>query len=106
MHEVERIADWVGIIDAGRLIWSSPIDDLKSSVRRLHLTGDCPKETLRQIPGILHVERGLGTVAVTVRDYSEDLAGMFGSDGCSVVSVEVLGLEQILVALLGRAEVG
>ncbi len=45
VHEVERVADWVGIIDKGRLICCSPMEELKASVRRLTLTFAEPPAT-------------------------------------------------------------
>ena len=42
VHEVERVADWVGIIDEGRLIHSSSLEELKSTVKRIVLTFDTP----------------------------------------------------------------
>ena len=40
VHEVERVADWVGIIDAGRLVCCTPLQTLKASIKRLILTFD------------------------------------------------------------------
>jgi len=35
INEVERVADWVGIIDRGKLLISAPIDDLKTKTKRI-----------------------------------------------------------------------
>ena len=37
--EVERLADWVGILQGGRLVMSSPMDDLLGRFRRLEVRG-------------------------------------------------------------------
>jgi ABC-2 type transport system ATP-binding protein len=38
LGEVEEIADWIGIIDRGRMVVEGPLDDIKSSYQRVEFT--------------------------------------------------------------------
>jgi ABC-2 type transport system ATP-binding protein len=37
VHELERICDWVGVMDNGRLITELPMDQFKSGIKRLRV---------------------------------------------------------------------
>ncbi|MCL5105274.1 MAG: ABC transporter ATP-binding protein [Armatimonadetes bacterium] len=102
VHEVERVADWVGIIDAGKLIWCSTLDELKSSVRQMVMTFDSPPESFSAIPGVLKVESMARQSTVTVRDYSESTFAAAMSLGPKHIQVDGLGLEDIFVKLVGN----
>lgn len=104
VHEVERVADWVGIIDKGRLIWCSPMDDLKSSVKRLMLCFDGPPASVNSIPGLLTAETAGRQCAVTVRDFTDDTIAAAKALNPTDLTVQDLGLEDIFVALVGKSE--
>ena len=40
LSEVERIADWVGIIDHGKLLLEAGLDDLRANFRRVRVVGE------------------------------------------------------------------
>lgn len=104
VHEVERVADWVGIIHQGSLVFSGPVEDLKGQVKLLYLTYDRPPASFSAIPGVLSVDKNGRQAAVTVRDFSEATVKMAGEIGASGVTVNDLSLEDIFVALVGREE--
>ncbi|MCC6485186.1 MAG: ABC transporter ATP-binding protein [Armatimonadetes bacterium] len=104
VHEVERVADWVGIIHKGSLIFSGPIDELKNQVKLLYLTYDSLPASFSSIPGILKVDRNRRQAAVTVRDFSEATVKTARELGASGVTVNDLSLEDIFVALVGQEE--
>lgn len=106
VHEVERVADWVGIIDRGRLVWCSTLEDLKSSVKRLVLTFDTPPPSVSPLPGVLSVEGAGRQSAITVRDFSEATLAAAGSLHPSDIVVQDLSLEDIFVALVGQPQEG
>jgi len=104
VHEVERIADWVGVIDKGALIECSTLDSLKSRIRRIVLGfADTPPSTA-SIPNVLSSEALGHQLAVTVRDFSEvTLAAARGLKPLDL-TVEDMSLEDIFVALVGGCE--
>ena len=103
VHEVERVADWVGVIDHGKLIWCSTLDEMKSSIKRLVLGFDTPPASPR-IPGLLTTESSGRQLAVTVRDFSDETVAAAKALGASDISVQDLNLEDIFVALVGKSE--
>jgi ABC-2 type transport system ATP-binding protein len=105
VNEVEQVADWVGIIDQGRLIWCSSMEELKASVKRLVLTFEAAPKSFGSIPGLLCVDGGGRQVALTVRDFSEATIGLARVLGANSVAVQDLTLEDIFVSLVGRVEV-
>ena len=104
VHEVERVADWVGIIDKGKLIWCSPMDDLKSSVKRLILTFEETPPAFTTIPDILTTETAGRQSAVTVKSFSDASITAAQALKPTDIRVDDLSLEDIFVAMVGRQE--
>lgn len=102
VHEVERVADWVGIVDKGRLLVGKELEDLKGSVRQIVLTFE------EAPPAEMRVESAVSTKTtgrqafITVRDYSDDILGQLKRYRPQSVEVENLPLEDIFVALVGE----
>jgi ABC-type multidrug transport system ATPase subunit len=101
VHEVERVADWVGILDEGRLIWSGPLDELKRSVKRLVLTFPDAVPHGLTLDGALSTQVSGRQATVVVRNHSETLLAAAHLIAPRV-DVEDLPLEDVLVALLGE----
>ena len=104
VHEVERVADWVGIIDRGRLVWRSTLDDLKAKVKRLVLGFDTPPTSFVSIPGLLTSEVSGRQAALMVKDFSDETLAAAKSLGPTELNVQDLNLEDIFVALVGQPE--
>jgi ABC-2 type transport system ATP-binding protein len=107
VHEVERVADWVGIIDQGKMKWCTPMDDLKSSVKRLVLSFETPPPSFNALGNVLSAENKGRQSAVVVGDFStkttEIAKDVLHADN---ISVEDLGLEDIFIAMVGKPEEG
>lgn len=104
VHEVERVADWVGVIDNGKLIWCLPVEELKSSVKQIVMTFDSPPKSFTAIPGLLKAEIIARQSTLTVRDYSESTFAAAMSLRPKHIQVDDLGLEDIFVRLVGGEE--
>lgn len=104
VHEVERVADWVGIIDKGRLIWCSTLEELKASVRRLTLTFADPPGEITGVPHVLRGEHAGRQAVLTVAHFSE--ATLTAARALRPAQIEVadLSLEDIFVAMVGHSE--
>lgn len=105
VHEVERVADWVGIIDEGKLVLCAPMEELKAGVKRLVLGFDTAPASISGIPGVIRTEQAGRQTAVTVNGFSEETLAAAKALGPVDLRVEELSLEDIFVALVGRAEV-
>jgi len=106
VHEVERVADWVGIIDNGKLVCCSPLEELKASVRRMTLTFPDPAPAITNVPHLLQAERAGRQAVLTVAEYSDATLAAVHALRPAAVEVADLCLEDIFVALVGQAEEG
>jgi len=103
VHEVERVADWVGIIDQGRMVVSRPIEELKASVKRIAMTFDDTPPSIKP-DRALAVETLGRQVRVTVDDFSPKTLERMKTYKPRSMDVEDLPLEDIFVALVGEKE--
>jgi len=104
VHEVERVADWVGIIDAGTLIHCSTMEELKAGVKRISLAFENMPKSFNAIPGILSTEIVGRQAGIVVKDYTENTLKIAKSLNPTEIRVEDLSLEDIFVAMVGGAE--
>jgi ABC-2 type transport system ATP-binding protein len=99
LSEVERVADWVGIIDKGKLLLEARLDDIRSNYRRIRVVGErLPLFT----PDTLVVSSAEGVTEYVVRAGAEALAAELSSQGAIVLEVLPLNLSEIFLALVGK----
>ena len=101
VHEVERVADWVGIIEGGKLIACGPIEELKRSVKRLVMTFEEDAPAGMDLAGALAVESVGRQSSAVVRGYSDDVLAQARRYRPRTLDVEDLSLEDVFVALVG-----
>ena len=99
MHELERICDWVGVLDGGKLVVELPMQGFKNGIKRIRLArapgvvGDAPFVVLQREPS------GPEQVWV-VRGWQAPMAQWFAGVGAEVREVVDLDLEEGFVELL------
>ena len=103
VHEVERVADWVGIVDAGRLITCMPIDELKAGVKKISLVFEDTPPAVR-MEGVLYSESAGRQVSLTVNGFSDAVIAKVKEYNPRSIDVTDLSLEDIFVALVGGKE--
>ena len=101
VHELERICDWVGVLDHGRLVAELPIETFKRGVKRIRVSEAPPAaaETPFVVLSRLPDELALGETWI-VRDWQDPMRGWFEGVGASVRDVADLDLEEVFVELL------
>lgn len=102
VHDIERVADRVVVLDAGRIVLEGRVEELKARVRRARAVVE--SETVGQVAfaGLLDAKRE-GRVLTVVADAPYgSLEAALGGLGASSVEIEPLPLEEILVAVLRR----
>jgi ABC-2 type transport system ATP-binding protein len=103
IDEVEGVADWVGVIEAGSLIVVEKMDDLKKSVKQIRMIfpNNPPKEI--RTNGMLAVKTDRHEALVTVKGFNEETLN-FLKTKYSPRSIDIidLSLEDIFVALVGK----
>jgi len=103
VDEVERVADYVGIINDGELLLTSSLDDIKASYKRVRYATNGRRPELAGVPGLLMVENGRHEQVLTVKGFGEDVMGALGERGVSNPEVLPISLEDIFVNTV-RAE--
>ncbi|MDQ3803909.1 MAG: ABC transporter ATP-binding protein [Acidobacteriota bacterium] len=103
VDEVERVADYVGIINDGELLLTSSLDDIKASYKRVRYATNGRRPELAGVPGLLMVENGRHEQVLTVKDFGEEVLGALGARGVANPEVLPISLEDIFVNTV-RAE--
>jgi ABC-2 type transport system ATP-binding protein len=99
LSEVERIADWVGIIDQGKLLLEARLDDIRANYRRIRTAGtQLPTAT----PETLAVTSAEGVTEYVMRTGAEELAANLRNQGAIVLEVLPLNLSEIFLVLVGK----
>lgn len=99
VHELERICDWVGVMDRGRVVAELPMQSFKNGIKRLRvanppaLAGDTPFVVLAR-------EANNGSETWTVRGWQAPMSQYFEGVGASLREVIDLDLEEGFVELL------
>jgi len=100
VHELERVCDWVAVMDDGRLITESPMEKLKHGTKRLVVSG-APAEVGNPPFRMLSRESSNGAgESWVVGDWEPAMTSYIESLGASVREVIDLDLEDGFVELL------
>jgi ABC-2 type transport system ATP-binding protein len=104
VHELERICDWVGVMDRGRLVAELPMQRFKSGIKRLYVSGTI--DELASAPFVvLKREREVGSALEEwiVRGWESGMQSHIESRGAAVREVIDLDLEDGFVEMLRAA---
>ncbi|HEX8686098.1 MAG TPA: ABC transporter ATP-binding protein [Pyrinomonadaceae bacterium] len=105
VEEVERVADYVGVMDEGRLLMVSTIDEIKSSYKRVRYATNGTRPEVAGVPGVLMVENGRHEQVLTVHGFGDETLALLGERGVRNPEVLPISLEDIFVNTV-RAERG
>jgi ABC-2 type transport system ATP-binding protein len=102
LEEVERIAEYAGVIDQGKLLLESRLDDIKSEFRLITAAGNSlPAKTSSQILSVV-VEGNFYRYVVT-KD-AESFAAGLSQNGASITNVAPLSLREIFLQLVRKEQ--
>lgn len=103
VHEQERICDWVGVMDGGRLVAEMPMQEFRSGIKRLRVAGE-PASTAPFPCAVLGKHASGPHVATwVVRGWQPEMREWFSRAGAELRDVEDLDLEESFVELLSGA---
>lgn len=102
VHELERICDWVGVLDNGSLVAELPMQSFKDGIKRIRVVD--PPEQPGDTPFVLlsrTSDNGLGPGETwTVRGWQPPMTQYFEGVGATLREVVDLDLEEGFVELL------
>jgi ABC-2 type transport system ATP-binding protein len=96
LEEVEQIAEYVGMVESGRLLVESRLDDMKSDFR---LINDLPREITSQV---LSVEMEENFYRYVVTKDGEGFAGTLSRNGATITNVASLSLRELFLELVRK----
>jgi ABC-2 type transport system ATP-binding protein len=96
LAEIERIADWVGMIDKGKLLLEAPMEDLRAKFRRIQVTGVAEMAPL----AALRVRRSGGSTEYVVRGGAEEFVDALEREGATVLQSSPMNLSEIFLECL------
>ena len=105
VHELERICDWVGVLDGGRMVAELPMQAFRSGIKVLRIK-DPPAsgaDTPFSLLGTRAGEAGAGIETWVVRGWRDPMTQYFDGAGGELVDVVDLDLEEAFVELLNSA---
>ncbi|HYW45684.1 MAG TPA: ABC transporter ATP-binding protein [Bryobacteraceae bacterium] len=101
VEDIERMADTVAIMDAGKILACGPVDAIKSSRRRIEFSHQIADADLSEVPGLIAVKREpRATVAVTSEP--ENAIRFLQSRGAADATMVANSLEQTFFDYVNR----
>jgi len=102
LSEVERVADWIGIIDHGKLLLEAQLDDVRANFRRVRVVGE--KLHLPARSEVLQTRTGEGTTEYILRGKAEMFTATLRNEGATVLDVSPMNLQEIFLEVVGKGE--
>ena len=99
LSEVEKIADWVGILDHGHLLLEARLDDIRASYRRIRVAGE---NTPSKSPEILTMNASEGVTEYVLCAGEEKFVADLRNNGATILEVLPMNLSEIFVELVGK----
>ena len=102
LADIERIADWVGLIDHGGLLLEARLDDIKSQFRLITAAGTALPHA--KTADMVSVSANGDFCKYVLRQNAEDFAAGLRSQGATVTDVTPLGLREIFLELVRKED--
>jgi len=99
LSEVEKVADWVGIIDHGTLLLEARLDDIRANYRRVRAVGERLPE---RGPEIVTVSATEGVFDYVLSADAEGFASSLRAQGATILDVSPMNLSEIFLVLAGK----
>lgn len=103
VEEVERVADYVGIINDGEMLLVNSIDEIKASHKRVRYATNGTRPEVAGVPGVTAIENGRHEQVLTVHDFGDETMRALAERGVANPEVLPISLEDIFVNTV-RAE--
>jgi ABC-2 type transport system ATP-binding protein len=101
LPEIEKIADYIGIMDRGKLLLEGRLDDIRSCFRRLTVAGASLPET---DPCILSVKRDTNATEYILQRDPVEFERLLATNGAAVIESAPLSLNEIFLELCRTSE--
>ncbi|HET7025478.1 MAG TPA: ABC transporter ATP-binding protein [Gemmatimonadales bacterium] len=99
VHELERICDWVGVMDQGRLVAQVRMEAFKHGIKRVRVPAGAVRPVGAAVT-VIATDSVAGADEWVVRDWTTNSAAALAGAGVTVREVIDLDLEEAFVELL------
>ncbi len=103
VHEQERICDWIGVMDHGRMVAELPMQEFRSGIKRLRVTNAPPARDAMPFSLLSRDETSIHHEDWVVRGWQPEMREWFQRSGAELRDVQDLDLEDSFVELLRGA---
>jgi ABC-type multidrug transport system ATPase subunit len=100
VHELERMCDWIGVMDNGRLVSEMPMERFKNGIKRLLVTAAPADAGSAPFYVLARARNGAASETWLVRGWEPAMSAWFDVTGASLQSIVDLDLEDAFVELL------
>ena len=100
LHEMERVADAVAILDRGRPVTQGSVADLKERVRKVRVVYPGAVPEAFALAGVLRAERSAHQAVLSVAGFEEGMKERLLAAGAESVEVLDLSLEEVFVEMV------
>jgi len=97
LAEVERIADWVGIIEKGKILLETRLEDIRQNYRLIRAAGDAAPTI--SSPDLIAVQSSENFRSYLVTREAEDFAAMLRAKGMTILEILPVSLEEVFLGL-------
>ena len=102
LEQVEQIAEYVGVIEQGKLLVESRLDDMKSGFRMITAAGNgLPTQITSQV---LSLDREGDFYRYVITKDSEEFAEALARNGATITSIAPLNLREIFLQLVRKEQ--
>jgi ABC-2 type transport system ATP-binding protein len=102
LADMERVADWVGVIDHGKLLLEARLDDIKNQFRLVTAAGTALPQA--KTGDFVSVTSNGDFCKYVLRQNAEAFAAGLRAQGATVADVSPLGLREIFLELVRKED--
>jgi len=97
LAEVERIADWVGIIEKGKILLETPLEDIRQNYRLVRAAADSAPNV--SSPNLVAVQNSQNFWSYLVSRDAEEFAEQLRARGMTVIEITPVSLGEVFLGL-------
>jgi ABC-2 type transport system ATP-binding protein len=100
LSEVEKIAEWIGILEAGKLLLEARLEDIRQNFRLVIVSGDSLPALAA--PNLVFHKRAEKFHRFLVSRDAEEFAAKLRGEGATVLEISPVNLGEVFLGLAGK----
>lgn len=101
LSEVERIADWIGVIEGGKLVLEARLEDIRLNFRMVTASGDAAGSEVTA-PNLISKKRSEQFHRYLVSREADDFVTRLRAQGMTILEVSPVSLGEVFLGLAGK----